>query len=86
MKNGDTNREARQRAAYALTWIVESLGRHNVLYQMAGGLAAEAYGAYRPVADIDIYVPLATSQLQEIRPFPTWGPERYADETWDISS
>ena len=73
MKNGGTNREARQRAAYALTWIVESLGRPNVPYQMVGGLAAEAYGAYRPVADIEIYVPLATGRLQEIRPFPTWG-------------
>ena len=86
MKNGGTyRREVRQRAAYALAWIVESLGRHNVLYQMVGGLAAEAYGAYRPVADIDIYVPLATGLLQETRPFTTWWPERYPDETWGIS-
>ena len=85
MKNGGTNREARQRSAYALAWIVESLRRHNVRYQMVGGLTTEAYGAYRPLADIDVYVPLAPGLFQEILPFTTWWPERYADETWDIS-
>ena len=85
MKNGGTNREARQRSAYALAWIDEPLRRHNVPYQMVGGLTAEAYGAYRPLADIDVYVPLATGLFQEIRPFTTWWPERYAYETWDIS-
>jgi len=85
MKNGGINREARQRSAYALAWIDEPLRRHNVPYQMVGGLTAEAYGAYRPLADIDVYVPLATGLFQEIRPFTTWWPERYAYETWDIS-
>jgi len=85
MKNGGTNREVWQRAAYALVWIVESLRRHDVPFQMVGGLTAEAYGAYRLLADIDVYGPLATGLLQEIRPFTTWWPERYAYETWDIS-
>ena len=85
MKNGGTNREARRRTAYVLAWIVESLRRHNVPYQMVGGLTAEAYGAYRPLADIDVCVPLAPGLFQEIRPFTTWWPERYADGTWDIS-
>lgn len=85
MKNGGTNREARRRTAYALAWIVESLRRHNVPYQMVGGLTAEAHGSYRPLADIDVYMPLATGLFQEIRPFTTWWPERYADGTWDIS-
>ncbi|MDP8949216.1 MAG: hypothetical protein M3N00_03080 [Actinomycetota bacterium] len=86
MANGGTNREARQRAANALlAWIVGSLRRHDVPYQMVGGLTAEAYGAYRPLADIDTCVPLATGLLQEIRPFTMWGPERYADETRGIS-
>ena len=85
MKNGGTNREALRRSAYALAWIVESLRRHNVSYQMVGGLTAEAYGAYRPLADIDVYVLLAPGLFQEIRPFTTWWPERYADGTWDIS-
>ena len=85
MKNRGTNREARQRSAFALACLVESLRRHNVPYQMVGGLTAEAYGAYRPLANIDVYVPLATGLFQEIRPFTTWRPERYADGTWDIS-
>jgi hypothetical protein len=76
MKNGGTNREARQRFAYALAWIVASLRRHNVPYQTVGGLTAEAYGAYRPLADIDVYVPLASGLFQEIRPFTTWWPGR----------
>ena len=85
MKNGGTNREARQRSAYALAWIVESLRRDNVPYQTVGGLTAEAYGACRPLADIDVYVPLASGLFQEIRPFTTWWPRRYADGTRDIS-
>ena len=59
--------------------------RHDVPFQMVGGLTARAYGAYLPLADIDIYVPLATGLLQKTRPFTTWWPERYADETWGIS-
>jgi len=60
---------------------------HGVPYQVVGGLAARAYGAHRPLADIDLYVPLdrAAGLLQEIRPFVSWGPKHYVDEAWDIS-
>ena len=52
---------------------------------MVGGMTAEAHGTYSPLADIDVYVPLAPGLFQESRPFTTWWPERYADGTWDIS-
>lgn len=73
--------------ARALTWIVGALREHNILYQVVGGLAARAYGANRPLADIDLYVPfdLAADLLGKIRPFVTWKPERYVDEAWDMT-
>lgn len=71
----------------ALAWMVEILHRHNVPYQVVGGLAAKAYGAQRPLFDIDMYVPFdrATGVLEEIAPYITWGPEHYVDDSWDIT-
>jgi hypothetical protein len=48
----------------ALGWIVEVLRRADVPFQVVGGLAARAFGATRPLADLDFYVP--TSRLDEI--------------------
>lgn len=48
----------------ALSWIVEVLRRAEVPFQVVGGLAARAYGAKRPLADLDFYVP--TSRLDDV--------------------
>ncbi len=71
----------------ALECIVGALNRHRVPYQVVGGLAAPAHGAWRPVADVDLYVPFdrAAAALDEIRPQVYWGPERYADDRWDLT-
>lgn len=71
----------------ALAWIVEVLERHGVPYQVVGGLAARAYGAVRPIVDVDLYVPfdLAGAALEEIRPHVYWGPEYYVDDCWDLT-
>lgn len=60
-----------QRIERALAWITQTLRRHEVSYQVVGGLAARAYGAHRPLLDIDIYVPFdrAASLLEEVRPY-----------------
>lgn len=86
MVNEGVNGEE-QRVARALAWIVRILRKHDVPYQVVGGLAARVYGAQRPLADINVYVPFdrAAGLLREIRPFVTWGPEHYVDETWDVT-
>ncbi len=87
MADAGMNRNVQRHTARALAWIVEALCEYDVPHQVVGGLAAWAYGANRPLVDIDLYVPfdLATGLLREIRPFVTWGPERYVDEIWDLT-
>lgn len=58
-------------------------------YQISGGLAARAYGATRPLVDIDLDASLQESPqrqafLDEIRPYliREWGPHLSA--SWDI--
>ena len=62
------------------------LRRDDVPLQVVGGLAARAYGAKRPLADLDFYVP--TSRLDGIAnvaaPFVSRLPSHYRDECWDI--
>ena len=55
----------------ALEWLVALLRRHDVPYQIVGGLAAQAYGAERPLVDIDLYVPmeLLQSAMAELSPY-----------------
>jgi len=71
----------------ALAWIVGVLERHGVPYQVAGGLAARAYGAARPIVDVDLYAPFdrAGAALEEIRPRIIWGPEHHAGDEWELT-
>ncbi|HET7037739.1 MAG TPA: hypothetical protein VFI42_18835 [Thermomicrobiaceae bacterium] len=78
--------ENEQRIAAALAWIVSALERHQVPHQLVGGLAARAHGATRELVDIDFYAPLdkATTLLDEIRPYITWGPRHHRSSSWDL--
>lgn len=71
----------------ALAWIVGLLNDLEIPFQVVGGLAARAYGATRPLVDLDFYVP--TSRLADVaaaasdrvvRP-----PAHHRDDEWDIS-
>lgn len=72
----------------ALAWAAEVFRRNQVPFQVVGGLAARAYGATRPLVDLDFYVPLREfwPVLQpEVGRFVTWGPAHHRDAHWDIS-
>ena len=71
----------------ALRWIVEVLRTAGVPFQVVGGLAARAYGAQRPLADLDFYIP--TTRLAEVADlaaaFVSRPPSHYRDENWDLT-
>jgi hypothetical protein len=46
-----------RRIAQALRWMANVFSTVPTSYQLVGGCAAHAYGATRPVHDIDVYVP-----------------------------
>ena len=64
-----------------------SFERLDVPYQAVGGLAANAYGAKRPPADLDFYVP--TRRLEEVAESAAACvvrvPAHYQDESWDLT-
>jgi hypothetical protein len=75
-----------QKLPLALAWLVNLLNRHAIPYQIVGGLAVHAYGATRPVIDVDLYMPFAQAQsfLDEIQPFIVRQPLPHRSESWDL--
>ncbi len=75
-----------QKLPAALSWLVNLLDRYAVPYQIVGGLAAHAYGATRPVVDVDLYMPFNQAQaiLAEIQPFIVRQPLPHHSDSWDL--
>jgi hypothetical protein len=73
-------------SAQALAWIVDLLQRLDVRFQAVGGLAAMAYGAKRPLADLDFYVPAARLEqiARAVAPYLVRSPSHHRDEFWDL--
>lgn len=73
-------------ARLALKWIIRVLEKHQIPYQIAGGLAARGYGVQRPLEDIDIDIPEKCFDLilSDIKPYITFGPSHYKSELWDL--
>lgn len=71
----------------ALRWLVTVLDEAHSPSQVAGGLAARAHGANRPLADIDVYVPsrYLDRVVELAKPYVTSGPTRYRDQHWDLT-
>lgn len=69
-----------------LEWISGILRKHDIPFQITGGLAAHAYGATRPINDIDIDIPEDRFQeiLEEVNPYIIYGPTRYTENVWDV--
>jgi hypothetical protein len=82
MDSSDRN----ERISRALSWLISLLNRHHIPYQVVGGLAAQAYGATRPLVDIDLYIPLSQAQtaLEEMRPYLKREPLPHRSDAWDL--
>jgi hypothetical protein len=79
-----------QKIGPALSWIVSLLNRYSIPYQICGGAAAKAYGATRPLVDIDIYAPLQDAQhfqafMHEIQPYLIREFTPIVTASWDIT-
>ena len=68
-------------------WITGILRKLEIPYHVVGGLAAIAYGAHRPVYDIDIDIEEANfGKLAEaVNPYLTFGPGNFRDPKWDLT-
>jgi len=70
----------------ALKWIVQILHKHEIQFQIAGGLAVKIYGSKRELNDIDIDAPdnRINTIVPEVKKYITFGPKRYVGEGFDI--
>ena len=70
----------------SLKWITTILNELNIPFQIAGGLAAIAYGATRELWDIDIDVPEEKFELikEKVGAFVITEPTHFKDEHWDL--
>jgi RimJ/RimL family protein N-acetyltransferase len=70
----------------ALLWIIPILRKHHIPFQIAGGLAMQAYGSKRALRDIDIDIPETDFKTirQDVAPFITFGPDNFKDKNWDL--
>ena len=70
----------------AFTWIITILKKLNIPFFIIGGLAAIAYGATRPLEDIDFDIPEEKFSLlkMEVKDFIIYGPDQFKDESWDL--
>ena len=70
----------------AFKWIINILEKHNIPFQIKGGLASRLYGVERELADIDISIPEENFDelIRDIKDFIIYGPEQYLDKEWDL--
>jgi len=70
----------------ALIWITNILKKHNIPFQITGGLAVLAYGSTRQLADIDIDIPEESfvKIRNEVSSYISFGPDQYKSECWDL--
>jgi hypothetical protein len=83
----NTQQSDDQHVREALRWISGVFARTGARYQAVGGLAARAYGATRPIIDLDFYV--RAEDLPRVLAMAddscVWGPEIFKDENWDLT-
>lgn len=83
MKRGSSKHKMKNTYA-ALLWITQLLKQFEVPYQIAGGLAARAYGATRELVDIDIAQDGFNKIYDSVKEYIIDGPTQYQDDQWDL--
>jgi hypothetical protein len=75
------------RAAEAVAWLADLFQERNVRYAAAGGLAARAWGASRPLVDLDFYVHAEDLDRLEsdLAPFVVQPLTELENEHWNLS-
>jgi len=78
-----------QKIGQALNWIVSLFNHYSIPYQICGGMAARAYGATRPLVDIDLYAPLQDAPhfqafMGELKPYIIREFVPHLSISWDI--
>jgi len=70
----------------AFQWIVDIIKTNGVPFYVSGGIAANVYGADRPIFDIDIEIPdqCFDKIFPLVKDFVIYGPRRYMDANFDI--
>lgn len=70
----------------AFHWIYQLLHKYQIPFQVTGGLAAHAYGATRPIEDIDLDIPDDKFSIlaKETKPYICFGPAFYQDDAWEL--
>jgi hypothetical protein len=78
--------KANRKTSAALEWVVEKLENLSIPYQVVGGLAARVFGAKRPIADIDMYIPASCGArlASEMQDYLTKPLKHYVEDVWDI--
>lgn len=87
MPGSEPLQSAEREMSRALAWIAGLLRARDVPFQVVGGLAARAWGARRPLADLDLYVSARCWRVIEasLSPHRVSGPRRHRDEHWDLT-
>ncbi len=70
----------------AFHWIVDILKRHDIPFEIDGGLAARAYGAERELVDIDLVIPEDRFDeiIPEVEAYIQFGPSQFVDDKWNL--
>ena len=74
------------KAKKALIWIVNILNKHEIPYQIEGGLAANCYGSTRELADIDIFIPSFgfNKIAEDVKDYVEFGPDFHTGTHWKL--
>lgn len=74
-----------EKAKEAFIWVISILEKHEIPFEITGGLAAKVYGSEQPLNDIDIDILEKDFPgiLSDVKRYIVYGPAHFVDERWD---